>query len=174
MIAGRVAGLTLVLLGLGGTIAFELADRHAQPPSPAIPGTARPRSVATEPAMRSKFDIDATMSEILARPIFNPDRRPIGSAVKSVAGLTRLTGIVVTDNRKLAIFAAPSPNGHPVIAEEGSHLNAYEVKAISASGVTVVGPTGVIVMRPNFDTATPTVAKSTPHASAKAARVSKD
>jgi hypothetical protein len=31
MITGGVAGLTLVILGLSGTIALELADRHTQP-----------------------------------------------------------------------------------------------------------------------------------------------
>jgi hypothetical protein len=78
--------------------------------------------------------------------------------VKSVAGLSRLTGIVVTGSRKIAIFAAPA-GGHPIVAEEGSHLNAYEVRAISGTGVTVVGPAGTTVMTPIFDPAPPPVTK---------------
>jgi hypothetical protein len=95
-------------------------------------------------------NLDGRLTEILARPIFSPDRRPIGPGPKSVAGLSRLTGIIVTGSRKVAIFEAPS-GGKPEVATEGSHVNAYEVTAISSAGVTVVGPGGTTVMTPIFD-----------------------
>jgi hypothetical protein len=152
MIVGRVTGLTLVILGLSGTIALELVDRHTRPAGLPAMDTIQPKATAASLAMPSQTDIDTRMNEILVRPIFNPERRPIGSAAKNVAGLTRLTGIVVTNSARIAIFAASS-GGHPFIAEEGARINGYEVNNISDSGVTVVGPAGVLVMTPHFDAA---------------------
>jgi hypothetical protein len=171
VIAGGVAGLTLVVLGLSGTIALELADRHRQQAASPTLNTIRPAVASL--AMPSQTDIDARMNEILARPVFNPGRRPISSAAKNVTGLTRLTGIVITKSAKIAIFAASS-DGHPIIAEEGSRISAYEVKNISDSGVTVVGPAGVLVMTPHFDVAHPPTPKQSPPGPPRPARTTKE
>jgi hypothetical protein len=171
VIAGGVAGLTLVVLGLSGTIALELADRHTQQAASPTLNTIRPAVASL--AMPSQTDIDARMNEILARPVLNPGRRPISSAAKNVTGLTRLTGIVITKSAKIAIFAASS-DGHPIIAEEGSRISAYEVKNISDSGVTVVGPAGVLVMTPHFDVAHPPVPRQSPPGPPRPARTTKE
>ena len=173
MIVSGVARLTLVILGLSGTIALELADRHTQPAGSPVIDTLRPKAVAASLPMPSQTDIDARMNEILARPVFNPGRRPISSAAKNVTGLTRLTGIVITKSAKIAIFAASS-DGHPIIAEEGSRISAYEVKNISDSGVTVVGPAGVLVMTPHFDVAHPPTPKQSPPGPPRPARTTKE
>jgi hypothetical protein len=161
VIAGGVAGLSLIILGLSGTITLEFVGRRTQPPGSSVMEAIRPPVAAASLVMPPQINIDSRMNEVLARPVFNSGRRPIGSAAKDVAGLTRLTGIVITKSTKIAIFAA-FPGGHPFIAEEGSRINAYEVKNISDSGVTVVGPAGVLVMTPHFDAAQPSIPKRSP------------
>lgn len=152
MIPGAVTGLSVIALGLSGAIALELGDWPAQRVLLAGP-TPVPHAARHETAPLT-FDIDRELSMILARPLFSPDRKPIGAGTKSIAGLSRLTGIVVTGPRKIAIFATPS-GGRPVIAEEGSHIDAHEVKAISDTGVTVAGPNGTTTLTPMIDTAQP-------------------
>ena len=158
MTASGTAGLALIILGLSGTIAFEFAGWHASPE----PSLAKPASLpltGTHGSLtQSGNHIEHTLNEILARPLFSPDRKPVGTSAKSVAGLSRLTGIVVTESRKIAIFAAPAGE-RSIVAEEGSHINAYEVKSITDSGVTVSGPAGTMVMLPIFDVSSPQVAK---------------
>lgn len=103
---------------------------------------------------------DERLGIILARPLFSPDRRPAASGARSVSGLPRLAGIVVTGSRKVAIFAAPA-GGKPVVADEGGRLGAYDVRAINEDGVTVVGPEGALVLRPIFDPAPPAPVRKT-------------
>lgn len=154
MMSSGVAALGVVILGLSGTIAFEIMHQDVQHTSPSVGTMPQARAKAPGPAMPPPAALDGEVAEILARPIFTPDRKPTGSSGKSVAGLARLTGVVVTGSRKIAIFAGPT-DGHPVVAEEGSRLNAYKVTEISNRGVTVVGPTGTMLVTPAFDAARP-------------------
>ena len=172
MTPGGMTGLSAVVLLLSGTIAYEVFGRDAAPmgqsAGPGRPAVAiAPNTRATntraagpqsDPAAGPQSDIDARVGEVLARPVFSPDRRPVATGTRSAAGLTRLTGIVITGSRKVAIFAAQA-GGRPVVAEEGSHISAYELKAISDTGVTVVGPTGTMVMAPLFDPTPPPAPK---------------
>jgi hypothetical protein len=163
MIPGGMTGLSAVILLLSGTIAYEVFGGDATPIGPPV-GPGRPavalatNNLATVPQSDSaagpQSAIDARVGEVLARPVFSPDRRPVATSTRSATGLTRLTGIVITGSRKVAIFAAQA-GGRPVVAEEGSRISAYELKAISDTGVTVVGPTGTMVMAPLFDPAPP-------------------
>ena len=47
------------------------------------------------------------------------------------------------------------------VADEGERLGAYDVKAINADGVTVIGPEGAMVLRPIFDPAPPAPVRRT-------------
>ena len=106
-------------------------------------------------------------NEIMARPLFNPTRRPVET---TVSGLPRLTGIVVAGSERVAIFAAPA-NEHPIVAHSGARVGAYEVQTIGDDGVTVVGPGGTTLIRPIFDVARPAgPAPGTPAARAQPAR----
>lgn len=148
-----VTGFSLACVALSGVIAFEVADlpTHAVARS----GSVRVTPVISHTAVPTgENDIDSERAVVLARPIFNPDRKPVGAGPKGTAGLSRLSGIVVTGSRRIAIFAAPAGE-HPVVAAEGSHVDAYEVKAISDSGVTVTGPNGTTTIAPVFDPAQP-------------------
>lgn len=153
MIPGRVAGLSAVILLLSGTIAYELTSRDVPPASlSAPPGHRASPPEMNTPATLRHSGIDARLREVLARPLFNPDRKPVGTGTRNVIGLPRLTGIIVTGSRKVAIFAAPA-GGKPVVVEEGAHINDYELKEISDTTVTVAGPAGTTVMTPLFDAA---------------------
>ncbi len=153
------AGWALIAVALCGVIGLEIAgpddgaDAALVRPVPIMP--AGGPGAAAVPVDRR----DVRLSAILARPLFSPDRRPAASAARSVSGLPRLSGIVVTGSRKVAIFAAP---GKAIVAEEGLHLGAYDVTAISDAGVTVVGPEGTTVLRPLFDPAPPPAAAKAP------------
>jgi hypothetical protein len=149
---GRAApiGLSAMAAALACVIALEAATwRQPVPASPAQPTKAAgpnraPTAVGPNPH-------DDWFSQILARPLFNPDRRPIESGVR---GLPRLTGIVVAGSQRVAIFAGPS-NGRPVLAQAGARIGAYEVRSIDDEGVTLVGPAGTSLVRPAFDPARP-------------------
>lgn len=150
MIAGRLAGLSLLMLTLAALIAFEATDQYGVPADrtsrQTTPAFARTKAQATVP----RTDVEGRLGEILARPVFSADRRPAAAGAKIVAGLSRLTGIVVMGSHRVAIFAG-APGERSVVAEAGARVNAYEVTEITDSGVTVVGPTGRMVMTPVFD-----------------------
>ena len=136
---------------------YPLSSRWKPPPgfipSLPLPYGHPPQSWRTRlPRPRGLDSHEDWFNEILARPLFNPDRRPIEAGVR---GLPRLTGIVVAGSQRVAIFAGPS-NGRPVLAQAGAHIGAYEVRSIADEGVTVVGPTGTSLVRPAFAPARPT------------------
>jgi hypothetical protein len=128
-------------------------------PLRSAPSSATPRLVvasrqASTGAAADRDRHPEWVREILARPLFSPTRRPAETA--AVSGLPRLTGIVVTGSERIAIFAAPA-NERPIIAQAGAHVGAYEVRTISDTGVTVVGPEGTILIKPIFDVARPVI-----------------
>lgn len=141
---------TLAVLALTGAIYQEIARSDLEPPAPPASRSAA-LNVASlnEGGPDTVIRNDGRLTEILARPLFSPDRRPIESA-RGVAGLSRLSGIVVAGTRRLAIFAGAA-GGRAVIAEEGARIGRYEVRSITDTGVTVVGPDGAAVTRPVFD-----------------------
>jgi hypothetical protein len=156
---GGVVGLAAVVLGLSGVIGLEILGWRSVPEDSALARPVRVAPVGAPAARAAPLEHrDERLGIILARPLFSPDRRPAASGARSVSGLPRLAGIVVTGSRKVAIFAAPS-GGKPVVADEGGRLGAYDVKAINADGVTVVGPEGAMVLRPIFDPAPPALVR---------------
>lgn len=160
---GVLIALGTACIGLAAVIGAEIFVNR---PQPAGETTVRPAA----PFVRAGT-VDATVSpeqhatwfqEIVARPLFSPDRRPTATDAHSVRGLPRLTGIIVNGTRRIAIFAAAS-GGAGTVVEAGSRVGAYEVKDVTDAGVTVVGPEGVTVIRPIFDTGPPVRgAKSAP------------
>jgi len=149
---GWPIGLLLALPILCATIGFELAGSwQEQPADPPTRLTAPKREAAVGTAEPSN-QRDAWFNTILSRPLFNPDRKPIGLDAHTVRGLTRLTGIIITGSRRVAVFAAPS-GGRAIVVEAGAHIGAYDVLDITDAGVTVTGPEGTTVIRPIFDVA---------------------
>lgn len=105
--------------------------------------------------------INRQVATILSRPLFNADRRPPASSASSLAGLPRLTGIVISDAEKVAIFSAPA-GGRTTVASEGGRVGQYDIRAIDAAGVIVDGPEGVRTVRPLFDPNPPATPKTAP------------
>ena len=144
--------LSLLLCALCAGIYVEIATpRQWRPEAPVrrAPMLARTdlASVA-EPTGQH----DAWFKETVSRPLFSPDRRPIGPEARTIRGLPRLTGIIVDGTRRVALFAAPQ-GGRPTVAEAGSHIGAYEVRDVADAGVVVMGPEGTTLIRPLFDPA---------------------
>ncbi|WP_428489272.1 hypothetical protein [Rhodopila sp.] len=149
---GLPVGLCVAALGLCLLIAAEIVTGA---------GTAAPEPTGRTGALAQIGPTDTALApdrhgtwleQILARPLFSQDRRPVEVAAAGVAGLPRLTGVVVTESQRVAIFA-PASKGHPIIAQSGAHIGEYEVKGITDAGVTVAGPRGTTLLRPAFDPA---------------------
>lgn len=144
---GLPIGLSALAAGLLLLIGLEV---WGWPPDAASPTTVRVKAdqgpvVATMPRVPDQRA--AWLTEIMARPLFSPDRHPVEVGVR---GLPRLTGIVVSGSQRIAIFAGPS-NGRPIVAQAGARVGAYEVHTVDDDGVTVVGPEGTSMIRPVFD-----------------------
>jgi hypothetical protein len=148
-----VAGL-LVGAAVGGAIVFAM-----QPPPDDV--AARPaRSTAGSVPSARQAPADAVADRLqrwaatsLARPLFNPDRRPVAVAEagsNAAAGLPRLSGIMITEAGRRAIFAATGA-GKPQVVEEGGTVGGDLVRSISVEEVVLVGPDGPHRLRLAFD-----------------------
>jgi hypothetical protein len=107
-------------------------------------------------AVRPEFS--ALISQILARPLFAPNRKPPAIAVVSRAGalhlapttIPRLTGIVIDKGTRVAIFrSGDSPR--PLEIAVGGTIGDAKIEAIGPSEVTVRGPSGKWHLRPTPD-----------------------
>lgn len=93
------------------------------------------------------------VATILARPLFSSTRRPpaSGGAAPTDTGLSdmRLTGIVTSPGRRIAIFA---PAGAKLLTvSEGDNLSGWRVESITADEVSLSGPEGTKTLQPKFD-----------------------
>ncbi len=161
----RLALLAALAAALAGVVFFELrpapeddggagiggaqSSERAQPPPP-------PPSPATVAADRQRW-----AEIVLARPLFNPSRRPIVEEAKPVeasaapaaaaaADLPRVSGIILLPGRSRAIFAGAG-DGKPVTVTEGDRFGPYVVEAIEPGQVRLSGPDGTRLLRPSFD-----------------------
>ena len=147
--------LILAAITLGAIISIELRARlpdsdamvavtQARPSAPAVPPTIVPPTAE---------QAGARVADILARPLFNPSRRPAAPVAagpgSSEGPLPRMTGVVVSPAGSYAIFA--SGGSKPVVVEVGGRVGAYVVQSIEAGHVTLGGPEGRRVVAPAFD-----------------------
>jgi hypothetical protein len=149
-----LAGVALVGVALAGVIVWELSGA----PNDSDMTPLRPRAPATAAAAQvpGNDHLPAWVASVLARPLFSPDRRPeVGATAVAGAGLTglpRLTAILVGPFGRSAIFAGQSRE--PIVVAEGGRIAAYQVTAIEATQVHLIGPHGTQVMQPSFDQGT--------------------
>lgn len=146
------------LVGLALLLAAVLAAEIALGPSgePMLPQALPPPAGKAATAGAAAADpVPAWVASILARPLFNEDRRPVAAEVaasgRAAVGLPRLAGVLVTSTGRRAIFAAPE-GGRPFTVPEGGRIGAFTVSRIADGAVTVTGPDGVRVLRPSFAT----------------------
>jgi len=146
--------LTAAALALAGIIAAELTFTEGAPEQAVA--VAAPELMPPAPPPPSDYrDQNATRAlTALARPLFNPDRRPEAPHPDAAPApppnsLPRLTGTLVSPRGKHAIFAV---GDKPAVMREGGRIDAWTVQEISAGTVTITGPDGPRVLRVSFAT----------------------
>jgi hypothetical protein len=156
---GRIGSIPLLaaLVALCGVIALETviwrqaAPLYASPGAATIAGDSAPNDTSGVPRRRN-----AWLREILARPLFDPNRY---AAEAGTRGLPRLAGIVLAGPQRVAIFAAAAGE-HPIVVAAGGHVGAYEVLAVTDAGVTIAGPEGTTLIKPVFDAGRPSASSA--------------
>jgi hypothetical protein len=143
-----MGGLALIL---GCIVAGEAWSAHGGGDTPVVSGRSPALRLATvAPASPARTGVWA--AAVLARPLFTPSRRP--PAVAATAGplgqtLPRLTGIMVSPEGRLAIFAPVS--GKPIVVQPGQRLGRFTVRNIARDQVTVLGPAGMEIIHIAYD-----------------------
>ncbi|MBV9828725.1 MAG: hypothetical protein JO001_24105 [Alphaproteobacteria bacterium] len=97
-------------------------------------------------------DADTLISTALNRPLFSPGRRPPDagqSARQSDLTDKRLAGIMVNEDRRVAIFAVNGSKS--LMVGEGEEINGWRVEAITPLEVSLSGPDGVRTLQPKPD-----------------------
>ena len=146
----------LLLLLVGGCLLFgailimELAPAGAED---AVIAQAA-RSNAASPTTRGQNPRpEELVATALARPLFSSTRRPPQDAPSGAADSdlsdARLTGIVTTPGRRIAIFAV---NGDkPLKVAEGDAVSGWRIESITPREVSLSGPTGGKTLQPKLD-----------------------
>ena len=112
------------------------------------------------PAMMSPATADATDAAIsqwgstaLARPLFNPSRRPLDQPGATADGtLPRLSAIIITGGTSAAVFAADGQK--PQVVRQGDTIGGYVLNRITPDHVELSGPGGTLTLHPQFASAT--------------------
>ncbi len=149
------AGLFFVL-GLLPFLSDSIIDEQTSPQDNAALASENTQAVL-EPALSPQDQIAAAVTTILARPLFNAQRKPettrqavgdagTGDANLEDAPLPRLAGIIYTGQIKRAIFQAGG-DAKPVILSEGGIIDTYTVQQITVKSVIVTGQTGELVLQ---------------------------
>lgn len=147
----RYNGLSVFAAILLATITGELL---VQSPVVDLDGAANGRN-GPSPAATAAVPRPTWSAEILlARPLFQPDRRPEASSTVGsidVPGLAelRLAGIVDALHLKRAVFQ-PVGTGKAIIVSEGDRLGDWTVTAIDATAVTIAHGSDIRRLRPRF------------------------
>src|SRR5690348_2377539 len=148
----------VLLLLIGGCLLFgailirELAPAGAED---AVIAEATARSDAVSPiAQPQNRRPEELIATALARPLFSSTRRPpqdASSGAAADADLTdaRLTGIVTTPGRRIAIFAVSGDK--PLKVAEGDAVSGWRIESISPREVSLSGPSGTKTLQPKLD-----------------------
>ncbi len=99
---------------------------------------------------RPQASVDRWESVTLARPLFSPSRLPAvvqTAAIEKPAPLPRLSGILLSDNKKIGIFY--NADDSPILVTEGSSLGAFKVLSITSNSLLISGPAGIETLYPN-------------------------
>jgi hypothetical protein len=153
--------LLLVLCGaLVVVIAAEIvtgqgAGGEFGPPAAMVP----PGALARSTSRPAEQDRARWVAVILDRPLFSPDRRPAPGAPIAVAaaGVPRLTGIIMTPDRAVAIFR-DDEGAKPLVEGPGGSVGGWVIATIAADGVSLRKVDARITVRPEFDASSATPA----------------
>jgi hypothetical protein len=150
MIRLVIGGLSAIACSLSVLLWWEVGAFAPTPPPMASPRSAA--AVAAPEATPADHTND-WVANILARPLFSPDRHAptVGATVVAgpqLVGLPRLSAVLVGPFGRSAIFAPDG--GKPIIATEGTQIADWTVRAIEANAVEIVGPDGARTVHPTF------------------------
>jgi general secretion pathway protein N len=146
----------VLLLLVGGCLLFgailimELAPAGAEDAVVAQAARSDAASPITRPQNpRPEELVPAT----LARPLFSSTRRPPQDAPSGAAADSdldaRLTGIVTTSHRRIAIFAVSGDK--PLKVAEGDAVSGWRIESITPREVSLSGPSGTKTLQPKLD-----------------------
>ena len=146
----------VLLLLVGGSLLFgailimELAPAGAEDTAT----TQAARSDAASPITRPQNPRpEELVAAALTRPLFSSTRRPPQDASSGAAAddLTdaRLTGIVTTPGRRIAIFAMSGDK--PLKVAEGDAVSGWRIESITPREVSLSGPSGTKTLQPKLD-----------------------
>ena len=145
-----LAALGLVAAGLAAAIGLQVASLW----EPEVADLAAPRRPTEPVAPRPRSDEGRgaeLLARSLARPLFNPDRRPTPESARASGApapdTPRLAGILVTAIARHAIFAS---GDRSIVVGEGESIGGFRVTSISGEQVAVEGPQGLRILRPSF------------------------
>jgi hypothetical protein len=152
MIDPRSLLLIAGCLGFGALLIGQLygeADSDVSAP----PVAAAPKANVRATPRLQRAAPDELVSAVLARPLFNPTRRPPETVQTASSGLAdkRLAGIVIEPDRRLAIFAVTGAK--PITVGEGDTVDTWRIETITASEILLVGPNGSRTLQPMPDPA---------------------
>jgi hypothetical protein len=145
----RALGVVLALVGMGAVGALYLELR---PPPHAEPLPLEPPHIARKaPPLPDGGGADR-LATILARPLFNPSRRPTAAAANAQPGfdLPRLAGIVIDQSGRSVIFAL-ADRAKALVLREGGTFGEWSVRSIDKTAVTLTGPAGTRVLHLSFE-----------------------
>jgi hypothetical protein len=140
IVASIVAGIGLLL---GSAAEARVAS------GPVIPGHA---AAAAPPPSR---DLDANVTEILERPLFNPSRQAASEAPIETDGAAekeppkmpgRLAGVAILPEVREALFE--SDGEKPIAVKEGQQIEGWTVTSIRSDQVVLKSPLGEQIVRP--------------------------
>ena len=98
----------------------------------------------------SKVDIQAEVKLVLARPLFSENRRAPPPNSRTFSILPRLTGVLITQEIRIALFDGGSA-GKCVSLGQGDRLGDFIISLVTPGEVVVTGPDGTRVLHPTFD-----------------------
>jgi general secretion pathway protein N len=150
-----------VMPGLAATLTLLLGAEWLLSGSQVIP----PSRTLAIPAAPADDAPDGTVGQwgdtILARPLFNPDRRPVSEAgADASTSLPRLSAIIITSGTRAAIFAVDGQK--PQVLTAGGTIDGYQLTHIAPGSVELAGPDGTVTLRPQFISASPPVSATPP------------
>jgi len=163
---GIFVGGLLVGAAVAGAIVFATQPLLPDdiPARPARSASGGPPAGRQAPADAAADQLRRWAASSLARPLFNANRRPVASAEGGpnvAAALPRLSGIMITQTGRRAIFAATGA-GKPQVVDEGGTVGGNLVQSITLNEVLLVGPDGPHRLHLAFDGALTGMATTPP------------
>lgn len=138
----------LALPVLAGSLFLLLAVSWLLPGPAAAPWHV-PAAMPAATADAAAVSVSQWGDTALARPLFNPGRRPLDQPGAMADGsLPRLSAIIISGGTSAAVFAGDGQK--PQVVSAGGAIGGYVLKRITADHVELTGPDGTLTLHPQF------------------------